>query len=331
MKKIKGIFKLLAVLIVAFLFYTNYGMIKDKFIGIYNDIIDYANKNGLDELRAKGYLVTEKDTKTLKDSGITGENITIDASMYPYFDLLMPNEQTIYKQIYANAEKLETTFVPKVEINKDELKNSVEAVYNDHPEIFWFDTSYGYKYTNDGNCVQVTLKFNETANNIENSKKMFETNANNIIDMAKNLKTSYEKEKYVHDAIINYADYSVGASLNQSAYSALVNGKTVCAGYARSFQYIMIKLNIPAYYVTGDAKGPHAWNIIALEDGYYNVDLTWDDTKKGNYDYFNLTDQKISKTHARSTISSKLPQCHGTTYQYGYLDKAGEIVKKFIP
>ena len=329
MKKIKKLFKIIAILLVVFLVYTNFDLIKNKFNNIYDKAIDYANKNGLDELRAKGYLISDKEVNSLDDSGITGDNVTIDAVMYPYYTFLTSDEQTIYRQIYANAEKLETTFVPSVSVHKDNLQNIVEAVYNDHPEIFWFDTSYGYRYTEDGNIVQIILKFNETINNINEAKALFEGRANNIINMAKELNTNYEKEKYVHDAIINFAFYDINASLNQSAYSALVNGETVCAGYARSFQYIMIELGIPTYYVVGTANGPHAWNIVTLEDGYYNVDLTWDDTKTSDYDYFNLTDEKLSN-HTRSEISNKLPKCTSTTYEYGYLDKAGDIIRKVI-
>ena len=34
--------------------------------------------------------------------------------------------------------------------------------------------------------------------------------------------------------LIDKISYNLGAEMNQSAYSALVNGQTVCAGYARA-------------------------------------------------------------------------------------------------
>ena len=71
---------------------------------------------------------------------------------------------------------------------------------------------------------------------------------------------------YVHDRLISRISYSKAATMNQSAYSALVGGKTVCAGYARAFQYLMQKLGIPCYYCTGFAGENHAWNIIKLSD-----------------------------------------------------------------
>ena len=72
--------------------------------------------------------------------------------------------------------------------------------------------------------------------------------------------------------------------MDQSAYSALVQGRSVCAGYARAFQYICQRLGIPAYYCAGSSGEDHAWNIVKLGDGFYNVDRKYDvDYKQGMY------------------------------------------------
>ncbi|MBQ8969753.1 MAG: hypothetical protein IJ073_00350, partial [Lachnospiraceae bacterium] len=60
----------------------------------------------------------------------------------------------------------------------------------------------------------------------------------------------------------------------------------------------------------------HAWNIVGLDDGYYNVDVTWDDSDAGNYDYFNKTDSDFSSTHIRRELSVNLPPCNGTKYRF---------------
>ena len=125
----------------------------------------------------------------------------------------------------------------------------------------------------------------------------------------------YKKEKYVHDKLIEKVSYHLGAEMNQSVYSALVNGQTVCAGYARAFQYLMQQLGIPCYYCTGYAGEEHAWNIVALDDGYYNVDVTWDDSDGGRYDYFNKTDMDYASSHVRQDLSVYLPPCNGTIYR----------------
>ncbi len=271
--------------------------------------------NDLETLISNGNLIGDNELTSLEDSGITGEEYTFDTKYYPYYGFLTPNEQILYKQIYANIYSLASVFRPTVTVMSTEVTNAMEAVYNDHPELFWLNTSYSYKYTKNKNVVQIILSFNETATDINATKMKFYTSANKIIRSAKKLNTNYKKEKYVHDAIIELSNYNLNADMNQSAYSALVNGNTVCAGYARAFQYIMIELGIPTYYVTGDSKGDHAWNIVLLSDGYYNVDLTWDDTNPISYTYFNLTDSDFSQTHTRTGSSLSLPSCTGTIYR----------------
>ena len=55
-----------------------------------------------------------------------------------------------------------------------------------------------------------------------------------------------------------------GAPDNQNIYSALVGKRTVCAGYARSAQYLLQKMGMECIYVTGTcANGEaHAWNQV---------------------------------------------------------------------
>ena len=302
------------ILLIIFL-YNHIDGLKENVESKINNTIQTLAENGFsNKITSKGSLI--KDKEKLEDSGISGEDYRVNTTLYPYFEQLSSSEKKIYKQIYANALEMKTTFVPVVSIKVDRVKDVFESVYDDHPELFWLNTGYSYLYTNDDNCVQITLSFNETANYIDSAKKDFETNAQAIISGATRYNSDFEKEKYVHDAILKKVTYDTGASINQSAYSALVNGRSVCAGYARAFQYIMIKLGIPTYYVSGYAKEDHAWNIVYLNDGYYNVDLTWDDQRYIIYDYFNVPDSEFNTSHTRIGLSKTLPTCSGSKYVY---------------
>lgn len=286
---------------------------------ITNKIINMANKytNDLKDFISSGKLISDKDLNSLKDSNIDYSTYSVNIETSPYYSMLDENEKDLYKQIYANADNLKKTFVPKQNITKNELEETIIAVYNDSPELFWIDTSYSYKYLISGKIAQVTLNYNSTADDIESSKYLFNQATNKIINEANNYNNNYDKEKFVHDYILEKNIYDINNKLNQSAYSALVNGKTVCAGYSRAFQYIMNKLNITTYYVTGKSqRESHAWNIVKLGNGYYNIDLTWDDGKIITYNYFNKTDYEFSKTHERSEKSINLPSCNATTYKY---------------
>lgn len=249
-----------------------------------------------------------------EDSGISGEEYTFDTMYYPYYGYLSDDAKTLYKQIYANALALETSFVPVVEITVSEVVNVINAVYHDHPELFWMESGYTYKYTEDNICLHVNLNFNETAEQIEEAKIQFEDKANEIVKGASALASDYEKEKYVYLALMDWVEYDENVEMHQSPYSALVYGKSVCAGYARAFQYIMLELGVPTYYCTGETQG-HAWNIVKLDGGYYNVDVSRADTKSSPERYFNRTDEDLRGTHKRSGYSTILPKCRAKTYE----------------
>lgn len=273
-----------------------------------------------------GSVVEDDDLSSLEDSAITYQEQDFDTTYYPYYGMLNTNGKKLYNQLYANINHYATSFKPKMTVTIEETENAIEAIYNDHPEFFWLDSTFSYKYSENDRVVQITLTYNNTLKNITNNKKAFESNAETIINYAQKLNTDYEKEKYVHDVLNNNIEYDKSSSYNQTAYSALVTGKTVCAGYARAFQYIMNKLKIPTFYVTGTSSNEaHAWNIVKLSDGYYNIDLTWDDSTK-NYTYFNLPDSTFYKTHTRGNLSVNLPSCKG--YQYTWTNIINEARKK---
>ncbi|MBO5293241.1 MAG: hypothetical protein J6B10_08700 [Lachnospiraceae bacterium] len=277
-----------------------------------------SGKNGYQPIQDEQEQIDEKAAEQLHsqlDYGYTGDGLDFDAAYYPYYAMLDEKGKHVYRQIYANANELYSTFAPVESVSAGELKNIFSAVVNDHPELFWLETAYAGKYVRSGQCVEMDLKFNRTAQNLESAKSHFHENADQILAGAQNLSTNYEKEKFVHDALIDQISYHLGAEMNQSAYSALVNGQTVCAGYARAFQYLLQQLGIPCYYCTGYAGESHAWNIVALDDGYYNVDTTWDDTGSGTYDYFNKTDADYAKNHIRQELSVYLPPCNGQAYR----------------
>ncbi len=288
-------------------FTTIYGLISGT---------DIPDRGGLVKVDGDGSLIDSGDLDSLDDSGIIGDNESVDTEKYVYYSLLTSDGQTVYQQICANIEAMETTFIPETDISVSEMQDAIESVFNDHPEYFWIETAYSYRYTANDVCVQITLCFNDTADDFTNAKTAFDSAAEEIISYAETLESDYEKEKYVHDAVIALADYdeSVSDSYSQSAYSALVMGRTVCAGYARAFQYIMQELDITTYYCVGYAGGDHAWNIVELSDGYYNVDLTWDDATSSTYAWFNLPDSVFGRTHTRTDLSVQLPSCEGTAY-----------------
>ena len=96
-------------------------------------------------------------------------------------------------------------------------------------------------------------------------------------------KTNYEKVKAVHDWIATHVTYDDehltdnNYPLKQTAYAAMINGTSVCQGYATLFYKMMLKLGIDCRIITGRSHNEnHAWNIVKICDKYYYIDCTWD-------------------------------------------------------
>lgn len=277
-----------------------------------------AALTGYIPIKSTGTEITQAKADEILETlgkGKTGDGLNFDEEFYPYFAMLNETQKSLYRQIYANADDMEKHFSPVADITANDLKNAFTAVVSDHPELFWVDTAYKYKYAPLGQVADITLVFNVTANDIDTAKSKFEDGAKLILDKTYGQYTDYDKEREAHDALIQSVRYDANAPMNQSAYSALVYGRTVCAGYARALQYVLQQLDIPCYYVMGYAGENHAWNIVKLDDGqYYHVDSTWDDTNPNTYDYFNCSDADYAGNHVRRDLSIYLPACRGSRY-----------------
>ncbi len=290
---------------------------------------EVSNKSGYQPVTGNGEELGEEQAAALDTqlgTGETGDGLYFDPEFYPYYHMLNDKMQHLYRQIYANAMAMTQSFAPVEQVNTAQLKNVFEAVYNDHPELFWLDTGYSCKYRPDGTCVEITLSYNRTAQKLDQAKAEFASAAQAILNGAASRNSDREKEVYVHDALIDKASYSFSSAMNQSAYSALVNGDTVCAGYARAFQYLMQQAGIPCYYCTGYSGENHAWNIIKIGNEYYNVDVTWDDTDPSTYDYFNQSDAQFLRTHVRTGLSVYLPPCGSAAAENTAYEPIGNTV-----
>lgn len=272
---------------------------------------DYSPMSG------QGQEVDESDVSTPEN---TGGEYSFPSDVYPYRALLDSNAQSVYNQVYSNAFQLNAKrFTLTHALTETELHDVMSAVYNDHPELFWLDTAYSYGFLPSGKIVTVALSYNEIANRINDMVPAFDEALNAVVTQASGKNSDIEREIYVHDYLMETVEYDEKADMNQSAYSALVGKRSVCAGYSRAFQLIMQKLGIPCYYCTGLADGgEHAWNIISIGGAYYNIDVSWDDAltsayRTNTYTYFNVPDNTFLKDHQRDVLSAQLPACNGSS------------------
>lgn len=239
---------------------------------------------------------------------------------YFYRNLLTDAEQRIYDQIYANAVEFDPYFEITTTVRYERLDDIIIAVRFDNPDLFWLETNYWYTFNRSGHVTSMRLSFHENAvNNIDEYKWLFYNTTDSVLEYVMHFSDDIYKIKYIHDLLTNINTYE-WAYMNQSAYSALVRGRTVCAGYGMAFQYMMQRLGIPSVVLFGYAGEAHLWNMVYLDGEWYEMDVTWNDPI-GNppyiyyYDYFNITTGQMGNRE-RYSLSSLLPAAHGTLYSY---------------
>ena len=261
-----------------------------------------------------------------------------DPQLFIYYAQLTEEEQAVYVQALDAFSTGNASFSPCRNISLDSANRIMHALCKDQPQLFWLNESFQYSYRNsfDGSekVTEITADFNALADDLENNRAAVETQRDVLIADLYEL-PAWEQEKYVHDRLASMITYSGDSSYNQTLYSALCQQETVCAGYAKAFQYLMTSLGIPCYYCEGTAQdsadtsadwSAHAWNIVGLGGRYVNVDLTWDDTSLASaglisYAQYNRTDSDLSfaQTHQRSDDCLFLPVCDGDLYSYEQL------------
>lgn len=247
---------------------------------------------------------------------------------YYYYNQLESYEKDMYDKILNNLKSfnLETELKG---ISMDSFYKIHTAIVYDNPDVFWAD-SFTVSTLND---IPTKVKFNYEG---EPEGDSMETHirANRILE---NLPqgSRYEQYKYIYEYIINNTDYVAESKFNQDIRSVLIYGQSVCAGYAKTFQFLCDKAGLPCIYVSGIAKdGPHAWNMIELENGKcYWVDVTWGDpvyegenNRSINYNYFCVDDSVLINSHTLdvgvTTNNAVLyniwryPDCEDNSYNY---------------
>ena len=225
--------------------------------------------------------------------------------------------------------KSESIDLSAYSLTLDQLEKVIELYRYDHTEHYWFPNSYTYSH-NGGRIIKLQI-----TNLTGFDDAVFEAEANKLLMAANGKTTDYDKALALHDALVKHIVYDLDAvedsSKNQNAfnaYGAIVNGKAVCEGYAEAYQYLLQKVGIQSYIVSGSSKEQqHEWNLVRLDGKYYYTDVTWDDpitesedeNKPIYYPYFNITTARLTEDHMITDTYGILPICTDESLMYkGY-------------
>lgn len=197
---------------------------------------------------------------------------------------------------------------------------------HDNPQYFWLSNSVVYS---NNSLVAVTYdEYQSGTTRFAVLEEIVGTMQTVYQSKILNGDDNYHKVLKIHDSLIADIEYSQDTTIpiSHSIAGAMTSARSaVCEGYAKVMQVVMNCYGINNIYVTGDAGGGHAWNMVQMNDGnYYWLDATWDDQKDEifQHDYFlvgnnNFTDHTADgPANTGSNFLYELPEAPESDYVY---------------
>ena len=273
------------------------------------------------------------------------DRLSFEGSAYytPYrcdisYHTLTDDEQALYDGLLEKAYRVypeaddsgfyhcEQVLCEDMTLSALEIRTALKAVYDDHPELYWISSSFKHLSDKSRNYTAVQMFSVISPDRIISETAALREAVDSFLLSVDEGMSEYEREKSVHDYLIDSCDYSSQAASADSAlgleeyysvYGALVRGEAVCEGYARAFQLISNLLGLKTVGITGMSKGRsdseeelHMWNAVSLDGDWVLTDVTWDDQEElfQRYDYFNLPESEMNKDHTPSKLLSELSE-----------------------
>lgn len=221
------------------------------------------------------------------------ETDIISINPWQFYDQLSNIEKLIYKGFENNKETLlsgksvdfsVSSYSDELKLSIDNCKTSVvtamRAYLADNPaEKIWLDyCKLSIRISDNLLIVIVTPQGGIDA---RNATETFEQLTTEFVETLSG--TDLEKLQAIHDWLSNNVEYDITTSNNGNVYGAIVEGRSVCSGFAYSFKYLSDKAGLNVVYVQGyyyastnDTYTYHAWNMAEVDGEWLLVDVTFD-------------------------------------------------------
>lgn len=191
------------------------------------------------------------------------------------FQQLSEEEQRVYRQLQRAVEEFQEE-IYLTTADEECVDRAYEALGRDHPELFWIrNKQVSYK-----TIYQTYTVFQpgylETSEEALQVQQAMEEACNEVAQRLDSGSRTYDKVKTVYEYVIWNTQYQE-SDRDQSISGVFGQKKAVCAGYASAVQYLLERLGVECYFVTGQQGKTgenHAWNIVNIDGSYVYVDAT---------------------------------------------------------
>lgn len=248
-----------------------------------------------------------------------------------YYDRLNEAQQKSYEAILAELPSFPERIAIET-LTEAEMESLIAALNYDNPDLFYLSNQYGW--INSGPQAYFAPQYIVDAPQANTDLAQLKLLVGQILGNLTATMSDYEKELYLHDWLVTHCDYDesvLGAAdrgYASTPMGALVQGKAICEGYAKSMLMLMNMADIENFLVTGNATDnqgnvqSHMWNIVTLDGQNYHLDATWDDPVAEDpeskialrHTYVNMTDDSIQLDH--SSFDPAQTQCKAEDFNF---------------
>ena len=205
-------------------------------------------------------------SRTLSEVSLpTTEEMVLKYDGYGFQVLQTKAEQRLYAGIDAAVQKnVSEEFVTENLDDVSRVSDVIEFYKDDHPEVFWIDDTEPYYYSEEGELLNIMLNYRLSGDELTAAKQALEEKVEEAVNGAPETDDSYTLEMYAHDCVIAACEYDELStklhkidkvrSNEQNVYGVFVEKKAVCEGYARAFQLLCDRLELPCWVIQGKAK-----------------------------------------------------------------------------
>ena len=232
---------------------------------------------------------------------------TVSAVSTDWFkNTLDADRRALYDRI-GNAVLNCRNSVEGVEYDSEECLRIFSGQVEGNPGIAWVEPCITYRTATIGNRMVNSIVFRYThQDNLATDQKTFIKLVDQFSENLKKYDNDWIKLYHIFSYLSKTITYSLDY-MDQSMWSVFFDGIGVCAGFARSFQYLALLEGIPSVVVHGWGKNAdgtkgesHLWVMAKINDTWYHFDPTWgksDDDNGVKYTYFCRSQKRMERTH----------------------------------
>lgn len=199
-----------------------------------------------------------------------------------YYSLLAKNNKKAY-DILVDGLKTHRMEIRLNGLSEAGLNELYEAVNLDYPQLFWPDY---YRASFLINPFWIVLKPSYFFDRKESRllAKEAEEWRKRICSEIPAGCSEMDKIWMLYDYLARQVTYHAGGlQYSNTIIGPMQKGshRCVCEGVSKAFKYLGEGIGISSIIITGQARptgqpqGPHAWNMVKINDVYRHIDVTW--------------------------------------------------------